>query len=102
MIANDFYIREVSVYRDPVLSLSVDEDTGEENLTLAEPEDQEKIDVHILIDPEGRLVNLHAYTGKKMKNRPKAQLQIPRHYFFIFDSSIKTTSIIQNSLILKV
>lgn len=56
MIANDFYIRKVSVYRDPELSLSVDEETGEESLTLSEPEDQEKIDVHILIDPEGRLV----------------------------------------------
>ena len=42
MIVNDFCIREVKVYRDPELSLSVDKETGEEILKLAEPENQEK------------------------------------------------------------
>ncbi|MBY7860988.1 hypothetical protein KW419_22460 [Vibrio fluvialis] len=56
MIVNDFCIREVKVYRDPELSLSVDKETGEEILKLAEPENQEKIAVHVLLDPEGRLV----------------------------------------------
>ncbi|WP_337916494.1 site-specific integrase [Vibrio cholerae] len=56
MIVNDFCIREVKVYLDPELSLSVDKETGEEILKLAEPENQEKIAVHVLLDPEGRLV----------------------------------------------
>lgn len=56
MIVNDFCIREVSVYRDPELSLSVDRETGEETLKLAEPDNQEKIAVHVLVDPDGRLV----------------------------------------------
>ena len=56
MIVNDFCIREVIVYRDPELSLSVDKDTGEETLKLVEPEHQEQIAVHVLVDPAGRLV----------------------------------------------
>lgn len=56
MIINDFCIREVIVYRDPELSLSVDKETGEETLKLLEPENQEQIAVHVLVDPDGRLV----------------------------------------------
>jgi len=53
---NDFCIQEVCVYRDPELSLSVDRLTGEERLRLAEHKDQERITVHVLIDPSGQLV----------------------------------------------
>lgn len=56
MIVNDFCIRKVGVYRDPELSLSVDKETGEETLKLAEPGNQEKITVHVLVDPDGLLV----------------------------------------------
>ena len=56
MIVNDFCIREVRVYRDPELSLSVDKETGEETLKLAVPENQEKIAVQVVLDPYGRLV----------------------------------------------
>nr|WP_172694462.1 hypothetical protein [Escherichia coli] len=56
MIVNDFCIREVKVYRDPELALSIDKETGEEILKLAELENQEKIAVQVLLDPEGRLV----------------------------------------------
>ncbi len=56
MIDNDFYIREVNVYRDPELSLSIDKETGEETLKLAARENQEEIAVHVLVDPDGSLV----------------------------------------------
>ncbi|MCF6437695.1 site-specific integrase [Pseudoalteromonas sp. MMG022] len=56
MIDNDFCIREVDVYRDPELSLSIDKETGEETLKLAARENQEEIAVHVLVDPDGSLV----------------------------------------------
>ncbi|MDE1238841.1 MULTISPECIES: tyrosine-type recombinase/integrase [Vibrio] len=56
MIDNDFCIREVNVYRDPELSLSIDKETGEETLKLAARENQEEIAVHVLVDPDGSLV----------------------------------------------
>lgn len=56
MIDNDFFIREVNVYRDPELSLSIDKETGEETLKLAARENQEEIAVHVLVDPDGSLV----------------------------------------------
>ncbi|MDW7551501.1 site-specific integrase [Pseudoalteromonas peptidolytica] len=56
MIDNDFCIREVNVYRDPELTLSIDKETGEETLKLAARENQEEIAVHVLVDPDGSLV----------------------------------------------
>lgn len=56
MIINDFYTREVEVYRDPEFTISINKETGEEKLKLAEPKDEEQIKVHILIDPLGHLV----------------------------------------------
>jgi len=56
MIDNDFCIREVKVYRDPELSLSIDKETGEETLKLAARENQEEIAVCVLVDPDGSLV----------------------------------------------
>lgn len=56
MIINDFYTREVEVYRDPEFAISINKETGEEKLKLAEPKDKEQIKVHILIDPLGHLV----------------------------------------------
>ncbi|MBO2630993.1 hypothetical protein I6M48_00545 [Shewanella algae] len=50
MIVNDFCIREVKVYSDPELALSIDKETAEEILKLAEPEYQEKIAVQVLLN----------------------------------------------------
>ena len=42
MIINDFYTREVEVYRDPELTILIEKETGEEKLKFAEPKDEEQ------------------------------------------------------------
>lgn len=69
MIINDFYTQEVEVYRDPELAISINKETGEEKLKLAESKDEEQIKVHILIDPHGYLVKPAClYLKPKRKN----------------------------------
>lgn len=56
MSDKDYYIREIKVFSDPELRISKSTNSGERKLELLHNESSKEIEIHVLVDPNGRLV----------------------------------------------